>query len=100
MRVHHAKDWCNSGIQTLNELSGFKFSDPPTVPQNLCQSQALDSFRDTYRQVPPPPSDASPAGAFHELCGLPTQYEPVVAASTATYTKELVSWPPSESVAV
>ena len=42
----------------------------------------------------------SPAGAFRELCGTASRFVPCDATTTAPYDKELISWPPVETIPV
>ena len=59
----------------------------------------MDRFVSMYKRVPKPPPEMSPAGAFKELCGSATRYDPIGSSLVAPYDKELVSWPPVGSIA-
>ena len=84
----HWQQWCREGVQTLNELSGFPFDNPPDLPSNAGQEKALCHLSDLYKNVPPPPIELTPAGAFQELCKAPSRYQPDEASSgTVPYTK-------------
>ena len=87
----HKDVWCDEGIQTLNELSGVPFDSPPQTPSNQAQRHAISRIEALYSRVPAPPPDLSPAGAFTELCGSASRYQPTEAATTAPYVKGLVS---------
>ena len=91
----HGLNWCRDGVQALNELSGFPFSDQATGVPNRAQSQCLDQLQSHYLSVPAPPTDLNAAGAFEELCGAAcsTRYSPNAVNGCAAYAKDLVSWP-------
>ena len=98
-KFNHVVDWCSEGVQALNELSGHPFSHPPDVPLNALQRSASDHIWDMYRNVPGPPKDLLPAGAFAELCGSSSRYDPTCESGTSPYIKDLASWPPMGAIA-
>ena len=93
----HKGVWCDEGIQTLNEVSGVPFDSPLQTPCKLAQRHAISRIEALYSRVPAPPPEFSTAGAFTELCGSASRYQPIEAATTAPYVKELVSWPPPDT---
>lgn len=90
----HKQRWLNEAIFALNELSGAPYSKPPRDPQNAGQAAVISRLTEAFGRVPPPPTDLTEAGAYHELCGSNVLYQPAEFPKTAPYNKELVSWPP------
>ena len=92
----HLESWCNDGAQTLNELSGAPYNVLAPHSKNNGQDVCVSHLQRVYSGVPKPPLEFTPAGAFIELCGSASRYDPASASETsvAPYDKDVVSWPP------
>ena len=93
LRRWHKHTWFGEAIGTLNELSGQPFSEPPSIPRNAGQREALSRLQGIFESIPRPPEGLTPAGAYAELRGSATRYTPTEPSKTARYAKDLVSWP-------
>ena len=104
LRKLHSACWADEAVLAMNELSGVSLDAIAACAngpiRNQGQTLALDRIDSIYKRIPPPPSSLSPAGAFRELCGTASRYEPCDATSTAPYDKDLISWPPVGTVPV
>ena len=100
-RVHkknHIQQWKRDGLHTLNELSGYPFSDPPEFCDTQAQLVACEGLEALYSRVPSPPDDLTGAGALSELCASATRYAPTELSGVAPYVADSVSMPPSGCV--
>ena len=100
LRKSHNEAWFSDGVQTLNELSGAPFSNPPLFCHNASQAKSLEILKGAYSSVPAPPLNVLPAGAFAELCGSSSRYTLSDSGKTVSYDREQVSWPPECSAPV
>ena len=88
LRKSHNEAWFSDGVQTLNELSGAPFSNPPVFCHNASQAKSLEILKGAYSSVPAPPLNVCPAGAFAELCGSSSRYAPTQGGGTVCYDHE------------
>ena len=79
----HLESWCNDGTQTLSELSGAPYNVLAPHSKNNGQDVCVSHLQRVYSGVPKPPLEFTPAGAFIELCGSASRYDPASASETS-----------------
>ena len=103
LKRNHNLDWCKQGIDGLNSLAGFDFSDGDggTI-RNASQLSTVQHIAECYSAIPKPPDELTPARAFRELCGSSSVYDTCesLVGSRVPYDPLAISWPPAGSTPV